>query len=250
MIMASDGLWDVLTFSKAAKITRSKPTGAAASTLVTAVSRDLRTMDDASIVIIDMLPTEGTSFPTVALKANPKGTEKGGGLFACFKPEADEPDSRELAGNGHLSFFCDVDCLRAYPGLKQLLNRTSLGVAAQQLQAVNKGPTDFTMHGGKMYPAGALLGVPGGAGMMKSPSHATLDQAGMVHAGGSADGTHHSAVSMVVESTTHPKSPASGGLYKCRSQELQEPDSPSKQSPVVKFGSAPVGSPTASLRAS
>jgi hypothetical protein len=61
---------------QALKLTRSKPTGAAASTLVTAVSRDLRTMDDASIIIIDMLPSEGTSFPTVALKANPKGTEK------------------------------------------------------------------------------------------------------------------------------------------------------------------------------
>jgi hypothetical protein len=63
---------------QALKLTRSKPTGAAASTLVTAVSRDLRTMDDASIIIIDLLPTEGTSFPTVALKANPKGSEKPG----------------------------------------------------------------------------------------------------------------------------------------------------------------------------
>jgi hypothetical protein len=39
-------------------------------------------MDDASIIIIDLLPTEGTSFPTVALKANPKGSEKPGGLCA------------------------------------------------------------------------------------------------------------------------------------------------------------------------
>jgi serine/threonine protein phosphatase PrpC len=71
VVMASDGLWDVLTFTKALKLTRSKPTGAAASALVTAVSRDLRTLDDASIIIVDMLPTEGTSFPTVALRANP-----------------------------------------------------------------------------------------------------------------------------------------------------------------------------------
>lgn len=151
--MASDGLWDVLTFSKAVKLTRSKPTGAAASALVTAVSRDLRTMDDASIIIIDMLPSEGTSFPTVALKANPKGSEKSGGLFACFKPEIDEPDSRDLPGKGHLVFYCDVDCLRAYPGLKQLLNRSSLGVVhAQQLhQTHHRSPVDFTLHGGKMY---------------------------------------------------------------------------------------------------
>ena len=68
VLMASDGLWDVLSFSKAVKLTRTKPTGAAASALVNAVSRDLRTLDDASIVVIDILPTAHTSFPTVALK--------------------------------------------------------------------------------------------------------------------------------------------------------------------------------------
>ncbi|GFH28620.1 PPM-type phosphatase domain-containing protein [Haematococcus lacustris] len=119
VVMASDGLWDVLSFTKAIKLTRSKPTGAAASTLVSAVSRDLRTMDDASIVIIDILPSEGTSFPTVALKATPQASQKAmasSGLFSCFKAEPVEPDSRDLTGPGHLGFYCDVDCLRAYPG--------------------------------------------------------------------------------------------------------------------------------------
>lgn len=42
----------------------------AASTLITAVSRDLRTLDDASIVVVDMLASESTSFPTVALQVS------------------------------------------------------------------------------------------------------------------------------------------------------------------------------------
>eukprot|EP00967_Tisochrysis_lutea_P084280 scaffold117750_cov21-Tisochrysis_lutea.AAC.3 len=45
-------------------------------------------MDDASIIVVDMLPSERTSFPTVALRSNPGGTKKkskGGGLFSCLK---------------------------------------------------------------------------------------------------------------------------------------------------------------------
>ncbi|GFH29938.1 PPM-type phosphatase domain-containing protein, partial [Haematococcus lacustris] len=107
--------------------------------------KDLRTMDDASIVIIDILPSEGTSFPTVALKATPQASQKAvasSGLFSCFKAEPVEPDSRDLTGPGHLGFYCDVDCLRAYPGLKQLLVRSTMTIPGQLppllAQALNK----------------------------------------------------------------------------------------------------------------
>lgn len=58
IIVASDGLWDVLTLSKAVKLVRSKPTSLAASTLVDAVKRDQRFMDDATVIVVDVLPPE------------------------------------------------------------------------------------------------------------------------------------------------------------------------------------------------
>lgn len=229
VIMASDGLWDVLSYSKALKMTRSKPTGAAASTLITAVSRDLRTLDDASIVVIDLLPSESTSFPTVALRANPaagttaaKGAaaarpakKSSGGLFACFKSEPDEPDSREVpaGGTGHLTFLCDVDCLVAYPGLKQLLARTSLGKQVLVSAPPSGKPVDYTMHGaGAFGPRSPDSSVTGGADM-------TVHQiGGVVHGGitrsmsmqvGSADTSTHFGLGR--DNTVHSAQP--GGLY-------------------------------------
>jgi len=219
VIMASDGLWDVLSFSKSAKLTRSKPTGASASALVSAVSRDLRTMDDASIIIIDVLPSESTSFPTVALKANPRSTEKSGGIFACFKPELDEPDSREARGAGHLTFYSDVDCLRAYPGLRGLLARGSLQHLGSTLgMSARHPPNDYTLHGGQLYP-GAF-----GNGMAKSISMAGP----MDHYSHSHDVTQHSSVSDQ-PLPDHPHSP-----LKTASERAYDNDGP-----IVTFGSAP-----------
>jgi hypothetical protein len=76
------------------------------------------------------------------------------GFFACFKPEVEEPDSRESAGKGHLGYFCDVDCLRAYPGLKQLLVRTTLAMPNGghiPTPPAQRGPVDYTLHGAKAY---------------------------------------------------------------------------------------------------
>ncbi|KAJ9511432.1 hypothetical protein QJQ45_029903, partial [Haematococcus lacustris] len=252
VVMASDGLWDVLSFTKAIKLTRSKPTGAAASTLVSAVSRDLRTMDDASIVIIDILPSEGTSFPTVALKATPQASQKAvasSGLFSCFKAEPVEPDSRDLTGPGHLGFYCDVDCLRAYPGLKQLLVRSTMTIPGQipplLAQALNKpgnAPTDYTLHGARVsvrqtsvarvecglslvsylnapspsFPSpGPLLSQSFGHGtMVKSPSLAVLENHTSSHsqvglASGSRDNTQHSLPPAGCSSPRGPEPPTS-----------------------------------------
>lgn len=200
MVMASDGLWDAVSYSKVAKLTRSKTTAAAASALARTVSRDLRTMDDVSIIVIDFLPTDCTSFPTVALKAGPQGggksrgasmgKGKGGGFLACFRPEVEEPDSRDCEGAGHLSLLCDVDCLEENPGVKQLLTRCSIAKQHAAL-LLRKSPMDFSLHGGTMYPASANV-----HGLQKCVSvH------GMASLGTGAhytDSTNHSAASEMV----------------------------------------------------
>ena len=68
VIMASDGLWDILTLSKAVKMARPKTTELAASTLVNSVLRDLRFNDDTSVIVIDVLPSPLSQFPTIALQ--------------------------------------------------------------------------------------------------------------------------------------------------------------------------------------
>ncbi|GIL52954.1 hypothetical protein Vafri_8690 [Volvox africanus] len=152
VIICSDGVWDLMSLSKAVKLCRFKAAPAATATLMAAVSRDLRLLDDASIIVLDLLPSENTSWPTVALKTNPK-PEKSGGLFACFRPELDEPDSRDLhtSAPGHLAFLADLDSLRVYPEMRAALQRSQLQHLATVLNNAagvgGKPPFDFTMHG-------------------------------------------------------------------------------------------------------
>ncbi|KAG2449516.1 hypothetical protein HYH02_005659 [Chlamydomonas schloesseri] len=150
IIVCSDGVWDLMSLSKAVKLCRFKPASAATAALMGAVSRDLRLLDDASIIVVDMLPSDATSWPTVALKANPK-PEKSGGLFACFRPELDEPDSRDVHSSapGHLAFLADLDSLRVYPQMRAALQRTQIQHLATVLNnAVGGKPgIDYTMHG-------------------------------------------------------------------------------------------------------
>lgn len=159
LMVCSDGVWDLMNLSKAVKLCRLKTAAGATDTLMAAVSRDMRLLDDASIIVVDFLPSEGTSFPTVALRSNPK-PEKSGGLFACFKPELEEPDSRDLSGGqpGHLGFMADVDALKAYPHLRHALQRTQIQYMASLFGAGGAlagggpggrpgAPVDYTMHG-------------------------------------------------------------------------------------------------------
>ncbi|GIL83304.1 hypothetical protein Vretimale_11336 [Volvox reticuliferus] len=151
VIICSDGVWDLMNLSKAVKLCRFKAAPAATAALMAAVSRDLRLLDDASIIVLDLLPSENTLWPTVALKTNPK-PEKSGGLFACFRPEIEEPDSRDLHSSapGHLSFLADLDSLRVYPQMRAALQRSQIQHLATVLNnatgTVGK-PFDFTMHG-------------------------------------------------------------------------------------------------------
>ncbi|PNW77853.1 hypothetical protein CHLRE_10g454450v5 [Chlamydomonas reinhardtii] len=203
IIVCSDGVWDLMSLSKAVKLCRFKPASAATAALMGAVSRDLRLLDDASIIVVDLLPTDGTSWPTVALQANPK-PEKSGGLFACFRPELDEPDSRDVhsSGPGHLAFLADLDSLRVYPQMRAALQRTHIQHLATVLSnAVGGKPgIDYTMHGANkvsLYRGYTENGMP-----RTNSSTAVADVAsdGANHSNHSA----HSAGTQVLSETSSP----------------------------------------------
>ncbi|KAG2431718.1 hypothetical protein HXX76_009215 [Chlamydomonas incerta] len=243
IIVCSDGVWDLMSLSKAVKLCRFKPASAATAALMGAVSRDLRLLkpsysgkvvilDDASIIVVDMLPSDGTSWPTVALKANPK-PEKSGGLFACFRPELDEPDSRDVhsAAPGHLAFLADLDSLRVYPQMRAALQRTHIQhLATVMNNAVGGKPgIDYTMHGANkvsLYRGYMENGMP----RTNSSSTAVADVAsdGANHSNHSA----HSAGGLFSDSQAGSK--PGGGLPYSSSVGHSEVDSP-----VVAFNSVP-----------
>ncbi|GFR48931.1 hypothetical protein Agub_g10936 [Astrephomene gubernaculifera] len=227
IIICSDGVWDLMSLSKAVKLCRFKPASAATAALMGAVSRDLRLLpqDDASIIVVDLLPSDSTSWPTVALKTNPK-PEKSGGLFACFRPELDEPDSRDLhtAAPGHLAFMADLDSLRVYPQMRAALQRGQIQHIATALNNAAGGavkpPADFTMHGSNKVAFYRGLGENGHGGSMgrSNSSTAVADVA--------SDGANHSNHSVTSGEPTNRSQPFSAG-------------SSEYDSPVVAFGSMP-----------
>lgn len=229
LIVASDGVWDLMSLSKAVKLCRLKNALSASSVLMATVSRDLRLLDDASIIVVDLLPSDSSSFPTIALKSNPK-PEKSGGLFACFKPELDEPDSRDLNGlPGHLTFLADIDSLKAYPQLRGMLQRGQI----QFMASVMSGPAtggrpgvDFTMHGANkvsLYKGFSEGGSPRSGNSSSAIADVAMDM-GM--------GTTHGHSSHSVDSL-----PQRGGT---RSGPVGAEDD-DDDTPVMAFGSAPQG---------
>eukprot|EP00798_Chlamydomonas_sp_ICE-L_P027871 gene27871-12048_t len=161
VISASDGLWDVLSLGKAAKLARPKSAEDAVQTLMSAVMKDLRTLDDTSIIILDCLPSKGSSFPLVALKAGRTASpdsepiklkSNGGGFFACFRPSMPLDDIDD--GHKLNMFYTDVDCLKAYPGLKAILSRNSMQRLSTTMKAAPPLPSamvNYTLHGGHLY---------------------------------------------------------------------------------------------------
>ncbi len=157
--MASDGLWDVMSRSKAVKMVRHKASEAAAEALLEAVVSQTRFNDDASIIVIDVLPSlDLPTFPEVAekvsssqqIKKKPSGGGGGGGgLFACFKSaEVQELDSRDVSGLGALHLFSDVDCLVAYPNIRtELLGDENGGRTSQPRSSAETLVRDLTLHG-------------------------------------------------------------------------------------------------------
>ena len=89
--------------------------------------------DDASILVLDLVPEGVPSFPLAVAAANAaaaasirSGSSDGGGppdgagrappskglMFACFGSEADVQDSLDAIGPGRLVLYADVDCLK------------------------------------------------------------------------------------------------------------------------------------------
>eukprot|EP00798_Chlamydomonas_sp_ICE-L_P005307 gene5307-18551_t len=167
LVIASDGLWDVLSCAKAARLIRTKPEKAAAAALLVAVQEDQRVMDDASIIVLDILPATTNNFPTVFLKAidptsssapDPLSAPKassGGGFFSCFHPEVVEKlhEAGSPAVNGALKLLADVDCLEAYPGLKMMLAnaRNPMSRAKEGPSAKNPALMNYSLHGGTNF---------------------------------------------------------------------------------------------------
>ena len=156
VILATDGLWDVVPTHKVAVQSRGKLPGEALDDLMQQVEGNNRIIDDTSIIIVDISPLssdhvapsgpsastggrdsiskrftpiawkEGAIDPKPFWGAGSPPTSSGGGCFACFAPEVIEPDSRQAAGDGRLDFFADIDCLKEYPSKTKGLVRSSL----------------------------------------------------------------------------------------------------------------------------
>ncbi len=68
LILASDGLWDAVPFSKSLAMVRSMKAQAAVNKLVDLAAQDLRVVDDVSVIVVDVLREPDSCFPTVALE--------------------------------------------------------------------------------------------------------------------------------------------------------------------------------------
>lgn len=160
IIISSDGLWDVVQNIKAVRMVRSKTCKQAVQTLLNAVARDRRLMDDTSVIVVDIMPSADVSFPVMATgRSTPEPSASGGGgLFACFgggggaaepQPVADVSSRGGSAGasmhGGTVKFICDIDTLAAFPQLRGECQRGK-GLT-RRTPVPTKGPLDFTMHG-------------------------------------------------------------------------------------------------------
>ncbi|KAG1662588.1 hypothetical protein FOA52_002985 [Chlamydomonas sp. UWO 241] len=133
VIIASDGLWDVITPSEAARLTRKQTASQAVRELTKAAASDrARVIDDTSVICVDLIPgslPSNAAWPdTYAHVSKSVPPRPPPGMFQCCGPTAEpEPDSRDVSGVGQLSYFEDVDCLVAYPRLSSPseLTRTS-----------------------------------------------------------------------------------------------------------------------------
>ncbi|KAF6260285.1 phosphatase 2C-like domain-containing protein [Scenedesmus sp. NREL 46B-D3] len=191
LIMASDGLWDLMSFSKAAKSVRHKLPHQAVSTLAQVVARDKRMADDVSIIILDMLPPPAPGitpqqFPASTLKAssakssgavfgrsNSSSSRSGkssGGLFACFKSSAVQEDEAYHAGSGGAAIpqhpvATTGPLAQPWAGLAFLADvdcyetypvhgkqlARAAGPAARRPSPPPKRRSDYTVHGGHAH---------------------------------------------------------------------------------------------------
>lgn len=133
LIIASDGLWDNCSHSKAAATCRNlSPEDAANALCAIGSSQNARVRDDCSVIVVDILnPRHGRgkerTFAQVASSLNaplkpPKPMNLGSTFMSFLKnavapaPQLDNiPYSHTLdSGPGHLIPLYDVDCINAY----------------------------------------------------------------------------------------------------------------------------------------
>lgn len=135
IILGSDGLWDCVPFSKAARHVRSMKADPAATELVKLAAANTRIIDDTSAVVVDILPSASATFPAIAAaaQAQAEGVHRppSRGLFSRLidkmKAEPEEPCCRLVPEGqpGHLDFLAQVDTLTAYPDAKRALKRNA-----------------------------------------------------------------------------------------------------------------------------
>ncbi len=117
IILASDGLWDVLSFTKVARMSRGQPVDVAARMLVNEIVRELALVDDVTVVVIDIVPTDADEggMNKKALPSTPS-IQFGSSLYATNNNLKEEPDSRGLnpESPGYLPLYADVDTLDRY----------------------------------------------------------------------------------------------------------------------------------------
>ncbi|KAG1670124.1 hypothetical protein FOA52_013700 [Chlamydomonas sp. UWO 241] len=175
IIMASDGLWDVITLDKAIKLVRAKTASQAAQTLADSVLRDQRFMDDTSVIVVDILPLDIASFPVLALQMGlhplmqerQQKASKASGFCSCFSSPVEEPDSREMDGTpGHLQCFADVDTLKTYTPPEMPMFHPN-GARPRSSSAASSGdeapPKDYTLHNASAFFDGGKGRGPGGS---------------------------------------------------------------------------------------
>eukprot|EP00798_Chlamydomonas_sp_ICE-L_P008571 gene8571-34005_t len=144
LILGSDGLWDVLSQKAVAQQLKILTTKPAAASLMASVARDLRIQDDVTVIVVDILPNATTSFPSQQLRvaqlhhtlrmhdpapvsAEPKASSS---MFSCFKRnshsnsplDVEEGSLSQPSAPGGVQLLSDLDCLKVYPGLKDLIN--------------------------------------------------------------------------------------------------------------------------------
>ncbi|KAG1678010.1 hypothetical protein FOA52_000805 [Chlamydomonas sp. UWO 241] len=175
IILASDGMWDCMSLSRAAKIARSRSPSAAAAELVRVAAANLYgIVDDTSAIVVDMMPAErfasasggdpsgsgagGLPAPAAVLARAPPPLpwepRTGGGLsalFACLRGSIEEPDSRdaELGSPARLIFFADIDALHSYPYLLEMLDNEAQEHDARWSYSLPPAvlESNFTLHG-------------------------------------------------------------------------------------------------------
>ena len=161
VILASDGLWDLSTFSSAAKAGRKAMSSPAAAI----INSHFRFMDDTTVLMVDLLPKGVGSFVEWIKSPGVKAActrNQDQGCMSCFQPvmEMNEPDCCEFQPGslGHLSYLACLDSYTVYPEIRSEVNLMAMDVE------------DIAIHGGQIS---AIAPEPPNLSPILSPSTST-----------------------------------------------------------------------------